>query len=490
MLWIGYLQWHFRTNGAAPPADPIFRDFRTIREADALLSYTRTQADKDSAGKPVTRLGGRTVAHPITGEQVPDLTDRVLVLRPVGGKPAPWPVADFIVGNPPFVAGKDMQDELGSGYTDALRAAYPKVPPSADLAMFFWWRAAELVRASKVRRFGFITSNSIRGVFCRRVIAAAMDGAKPLHLAFAIPDHPWAQGDGAAVVRIAMTVAALGTGAGRLLTVEREGTGAVPEVVLTEREGVVNADLTVGASPDAARPLGANERISSRGMSLHGAGFIVSPATAAALGLGKVPGLERHIRPYLNGKDMTGRSRGAMVIDLFGLAEAEVRQRFPAVFQHLLLHVKPEWDGRADSGPDGAAYARLWWLHGKPRPELRASLSGLPRYVATVETSKHRLFVFQPAAVLPDNKLVCIATAVLPFGGAIIHRSHRLGTCCRWVAWICNDPVYVKTKCFDPFPFPAATPAQAAEIAALAEELDGLRKARLAAHPHLTLTIL
>lgn len=33
-----------------------------------------------------------------------------------------------------------------------------------------------------------------------------------------------------------------------------------------------------------------------------------------------------------------------MVIDLFGLAAAEVRQRFPAVFQRLLLHVKPERD--------------------------------------------------------------------------------------------------------------------------------------------------
>ncbi len=51
-----------------------------------------------------------------------------------------------------------------------------------------------------------------------------------------------------------------------------------------------------------------------------------------------------------------------------------------------------------------------------------------------------------------------------------------------------NDPVYVKTKCFDPFPFPAATPAQASGITALAEELDALRKARLAAHSHLTLT--
>ncbi len=53
-----------------------------------------------------------------------------------------------------------------------------------------------------------------------------------------------------------------------------------------------------------------------------------------------------------------------------------------------------------------------------------------------------------------------------------------------------DRPRYNKTRCFDPFPFPAAIPAQAAEIAALTEELDALRKARLAAHPYLTLTAL
>ncbi len=484
VLWIGYLQWHFRTNGKAPPAPPILRDFRTIREGDALLSYTRTAADKDSAGKLLTRWGGRTVLHPITGEDVPDLTDQVLVLRPVGGKPAPWPAADFIVGNPPFVAGKDMRAELGAGYAEALWAAYPKVPPSADLAMFFWWRAAEAVRAGKVRRFGFITSNSIYQVFCRRVIAAAMEGAKPLHLAFAIPDHPWALGAGTAAVRIAMTVGASGAGAGRLLTVKPESTEAASDVVLTERQGVVNADLTVGASPDAARPLRANERISSRGMSLHGAGFIVSPATAKALGLGSVPGLEAHIRPYLNGRDMNGRSRGVMVIDLFGLTEVETRQRFPAVFQHLSLHVKPERDQNARD-----TYRKAWWVFGEPRRDLRPALEGLPRYIATVETAKHRLFAFLPAAVLPDNMLVCVATADAFHLGVLSSRIHTTWAPAAggWLGFG-NDPRYNKTRCFDPFPFPAATPAQVAEIAALAKELDALRKSRLAAHPHLTLT--
>jgi hypothetical protein len=51
-----------------------------------------------------------------------------------------------------------------------------------------------------------------------------------------------------------------------------------------------------------------------------------------------------------------------------------------------------------------------------------------------------------------------------------------------------NDPRYSKSRTFDPFPFPAASPAQTATIAALAEELDAARKAVLAEEPGLTLT--
>ncbi len=229
VLWIGYLQWHFRTRGNAPPAEPILRDFHNIREQDALLAYSREEPERDAKGNPVTHWGGRTKLHPITGEQVPDETDRVLVLRPVGAKQAVWPDADFIVGNPPFIAGKDLRAELGDGYAEALWTAYPKVPKSADLALHFWWKAAQALRprkrgktgaaAPQARRFGFISSNSIRQVFCRRVVAEAMEGKPPVNLVFAIPDHPWADGSGSAAVRIAMTVAEAGTGNGTLARV-------------------------------------------------------------------------------------------------------------------------------------------------------------------------------------------------------------------------------------------------------------------------------
>ena len=51
-----------------------------------------------------------------------------------------------------------------------------------------------------------------------------------------------------------------------------------------------------------------------------------------------------------------------------------------------------------------------------------------------------------------------------------------------------NDPRYNKTRCFDTFPFPAPTPAQADAIRQLAEQIDAHRKRQQAAHPGLALT--
>ncbi len=401
----------------------------------------------------------------------------------------------FIVGNPPFIAGKDMRAELGEGYASALWAQYPKVPQSADIALFFWWRAAQALLANKpqTRRFGFITSNSIRQTFCRRVLAATMTGKRRVWLVFAIPDHPWSDGAGSAAVRIAMTVAERArprqadTGLLQFVKAEHATSGGIPSVVLSAVQGKINADLSVGANPDNALPLRANERMSSPGMKLHGAGFVITPGQAASLGLGTVAGVELHLRPYLNGRDLTQRSRGVMVIDLFGLSEPEVRQKYGAVWQHLRNNVYQHRIAQAGNTGDATSYAEAWWLHGKPRPELRRALNGLNRYIATVETAKHRPFCFLPAAVIPDNMLVCVASEDAFHLGVLSSRLH--------VAWALaaggtleDRPRYNKTRCFDPFPFPDATTAQRATIAALAEELDALRRTRLDAHPQLTMT--
>ncbi len=472
---------------------PVLRDFRNIENRDAVLAYDGTRPRLDAAGQPVTRWDGISmIRHPVTGDLVPDAGARVEVLDYLKPRPAKWPQADFIVGNPPFIGASRMRDALGDGYTEALRSAYPRMPESADFVMFWWEKAALETRAGKTRRLGFITTNSLRQTLNRQVLEQHLSAPKkPLSLVFAIPDHPWVDaGDGAAV-RIAMTVAAPGAVPGRLLTVtderkgEREAEGR--PVTLSGEVGKIHANLRIGADVAGAKPLRANAGISSPGVKLHGAGFIVTPAEARALGLGTVPGLEAHIRTYRNGRDLTASPRGVMVIDLFGLSEAEVRNRFPAVYQCLADRVRPERDAKAATSPDSAQYARLWWLHGKPRPQLRPALEGLPRYIATVETAKHRFFQFLDAVILPDNMLIAIALDDAAALAVLSSRIHVL-----WAlkagGTLEDRPRYNKSLCFDPFPFPDATEVQKTRLRALGEELDAHRKAQQAAHPKLTLT--
>ena len=269
---------------------------------------------------------------------------------------------------------------------------------------------------------------------------------------------------------------------GRLLRSTAEEHGDV--TTFQEVQGRINPDLTVGADVSSTHALQANGGMSFMGAMVGGNGFLVTPSQAIALGLGKVPCLESHIRPYLNGRDLLARARGLMAIDLFGLTEAEVRRRFPAVFQHLLVRVKP---GRDINARD--SIRRNWWLFSWPRPELRKALVGLRRYVVTIETAKHRPFMFVPSDVLPDHRLVCIATEDAYHLGILSSRIH--------VVWslasggrLEDRPIYNKTRCFDPFAFPAATPAQSATISNIAEELDAHRKICMSTHTHLSLTML
>ena len=282
MLWIGYLQWHFRVNGAdRTPPEPILRDVKTIENRDALIEWDEKVVELDEAGEPVTRWDGEKVKeHPVTGKKVPDETARVEFYRYVKPRAAKWPKADFIVGNPPFIGGKDVRERLGDGYFKALFAT-TDVPESADFVMHWWDKAAIAVRKAGTRRFGFVTTNSITQVFSRRVIAKHLDAKDRVSLLFALPNHPWVDEKDGAAVRIAMTVAALGKSAGQHWSVADER-GAPDHLVYTERVGQISADLRIGADLTATAALRANEGLCSPGVKLHGDGFILTPEEAAS----------------------------------------------------------------------------------------------------------------------------------------------------------------------------------------------------------------
>jgi len=449
VLRIGFLQWHLRTHGLGEMREPLLDEYQNIRQQDAVLTY---EGNFQNA------------------------------------RPTEWPRADFIIGNPPFVGDKAMRGALGSDYVDTLRKAYKgTIPESADLVMYWWEKAAETVRQNQAEAFGFITTNSITQTFNRRLIQRHLESIQPLSLVYTIADHPWVDSAQGAAVRIAMSVARSGLQLGKVARVVHESATAEEDahvVELVEIDGIVNANFTIGADVTTTKTLEANQRISTVGMGLYGTGFLVDKERAYELGMGTTEELTRRILPYMNGRDLTQQSRGLYAIDLFGLTENQVIQRFPTVYQHVYEQVKPERDKN-----NRIAYRKNWWIFGEARAKLRPAFSGLSRMIATSQTAKHRIFTFIPGDTVADSKLFIIALEDPFFLGIL---SSRIHTCWGmatggWLG-VGNDSVYSGTRSFDPFPFPITTPQQQARIRELAEQLDAHRKRQQALHPVLTLT--
>jgi hypothetical protein len=485
VLWIGFLQWHLRTRGSLKGlAEPIIRDLHNVENRDAVLDWDERTPLLDAQGQPVTRWDGRTTRpHPVTGEEVPDPDARVPVYAYTNPRPAAWPKADFIVGNPPFIGTARMRDALGDGYTETLRKTYPEVPDSVDLVMYWWEKAAETLRAGKARRFGFITTNSLRQTFNRRVLQRHLSAKEPLSLTFAIPDHPWVDSVDGAAVRIAMTVAVPGEQHGALKKVVSEqptdGDDAA-KVVFEEKRGKILMDLTIGADVAGAIQLRSNEEMAIKGFELGSQGFLI-PLDMGKKMIEEYPVLSEVMKLYSNGNDLVKGKIERYVIDFHGKSLRECQEYGPA-FNYILDRVLPE---KAVNREERTR--KNWWLFRRSGEKIRNSLEELSRYIATTRTAKHRIFQFLPKEVIPESKIVVIASSDAYNLGLLSARIHLVWALAAG-AFLEDRPNYNHSDCFNKFPFPAPTDPQKSRIRELGERLDAHRKRQQAQYPDLTLT--
>ncbi len=467
VVWIGYLQQHYR-NRTGHPSEPILRAFENINFGrrqgyDAVLTWD---------GYPVTR--------------VVEKDGRRIETYPNARRPE-WPEAEFIVGNPPFLGkGAAMRGPLGDNYVEALWKAHSWINQSTDFVMYWWDRAAQLLieENSKLRRFGLVTTNSITGVFNRRTIERHLGAKKPISVVYAAPDHPWTKvGADSASVRIAMTVAEAGKRTGLLQTIvsEIDIDTDEPQLAFTNQIGIIHAGLTIGANVAASNALTANDGIACNGMMLAGQGFVLSEREADYI-LDHNPTARRIIRPFLNGGELVRLPKSRYVIDAFGLTSDDLMRNHPHVYHHLRSSVKPERDTNRRE-----AFRKRWWLFGEPRRTFRPALEGLRRYIGTTETAKHRIFQFIEANCIPDHMIIAIASGDAITLGVLSSRLHTVWALAQG-GTLEDRPRYNKSRCFDPFPFPDPPESLKSEIRAVAEELDAFRKARQAEHPKLTLT--
>lgn len=501
VLWIGYLKWQLKTAGLQSISEPILHAYGTIRQQDAIIAYDQRELARDEKGRPLSRWDGITMkVHPVTGAEVPDPEARIEFYHYHTPRPAPWPEVEFIVGNPPFIGGKDMRAELGDGYAEACWEARPHLPGGADFVMHFWDEAAERLRRKStkerqnpLRRFGFITTNSITQTFSRRVLERHLGAKEPLSLVFAVPDHPWLKAPDKAAVRIAMTVAEKGHQEGVLAEVasESELSSDTPSVSLKVRSGYIRSKLMLGADLSSTNLLLSNSRIAHMGAKLHGSGFILDSSVYNKEQSFYCSPL---VHPFVNGKDLAQRARRVYVIDAFAYSEEQLRREHPEIYQRLLMMVKPEREQNRRQ-----SYREKWWIWGEPRKEWRDAKQGLHSFIVTTRTARHRVFQIIPKNVVIESKVVGIASDSPELLTCLSSRAHVLFALETggWLG-IGNDPTYNHTDCFNPFPFPlAANPslpendphyALQMRLRELGLHLDHLRKERLAEHSFLTMT--
>ncbi len=144
---------------------------------------------------------------------------------------------------------------------------------------------------------------------------------------------------------------------------------------------------------------------------------------------------------------------------------------YEAPFEYVDMHVRPKREKSRST-------VSRWWLHERPRPEMRQALAELKRFIVTPTTSKHRLFKWLKAEVIPHNALIAFARDDdYTFG--VLHSSiHELwsrasGTQLREVE---SGFRYTPTTCFETFPFPQPTGEQREAIAEAARNLNKLRE--------------
>lgn len=481
VLWIGYLQWHFRTRGGAP-GEPIIKEFRKISQGDAILKYARTEAVLDAAGNKRRRWDGEHRRRdPVSKRMVPDLTYTVPVVRYVGLSIPQWPKADFIVGNPPFIGTRRLKERQGEEYVTAVRDTHPSVARTADYVMYWYFMAADQVAKGRARRCGLITTNSIVQDYSRPVLDHFISGDQPLtKLTYAITNHPWIDEADGAAVRVAMTVhAAPGDVTipviGEVLDVGRS------DVVVERPVGRINSTLRNIPNVLAAGPLKANAAMCSQGVIPANDGFKVGPEEAARLRAEETaePSL---VKPYIIGNDLNDRFAENYIIDAFGYSEDDLLQTRPEIYNWLKKHVYEE---RMQN--PRRSYRDNWWLFAEPRRRLRESFAGLSRFIATPYTAQHRTFQFWTTDYIPDAMVYCIPSDD-PFILGVLSSSVHM-TWCRYCSGTLETrPRYNSKRTFYPFPFPAAEPEIRRQLADAAKSLDEFRKDRQAAHPSLTLT--
>jgi SAM-dependent methyltransferase len=360
-----------------------------------------------------------------------------------------WVKADAIIGNPPFLGGKKLRQELGDQYAQAVYNQFPDVQGQPDFCVFWFRKASDLLSAKS--RAGLVGTNSIAQVSGRKASLDYIVGNGGV-IHDAIATQEWS---GEAAVHVS------------IVNWSRQ-----PQKQLFLNEQLVpfiSSSLKCEISVSSAVSLRENKGLSFESCALAGKGFIISQEQAEKWI--KIDSKNRDVlKPMLDGRKLINPNEKLdWVIDFYGMS-IEQASNYVLPFKSIREKVKPNRDINKES-----LRRNNWWLFGRSRPSMRKAMEGLSCYFALPKIAKWVMFTPVDISILPCEANMVIASDDFYILGVLNSKAHRL-----WVtaqrSTLKADTRYTNTTCFETFPFPQnKTSPLVTKIRATMQELHQYR---------------
>ena len=338
-----------------------------------------------------------------------------------------WVKADAIIGNPPFLGGKKLRQELGDNYTEKVYQQFPEVKGQPDFCVFWFRKAHNNLDAQG--RAGLVGTNSISQNVSRN---ASLDYIVSQNgfIYEAVSTQVWS---GEANVHVSIVN----------WSKENPAQYFLDNIQVSR----ISTSLTNQVSVENTKRLNVNKNYSFESCQLAGKGFIITEDLAREWIL-KDEKNQQVLKIMVDGKGLIYPFKNKdWVIDFNDMSIEEASQ-YKLPFQRVKEKVKPDREECREK-----LRRENWWLFSRPRPAMRKALQGLSYYFAIPKIIKYILFQPVDISILPCEANMVIASNNFYILGILTSNIHRI-----WVkaqsSTLKGDTRYTNTTCFETYPFP------------------------------------
>ncbi|WP_254568772.1 DNA methyltransferase [Oscillatoria sp. HE19RPO] len=340
-----------------------------------------------------------------------------------------WPKVKAIIGNPPFLGGKQLKINLGDDYINRVFARFPDVKDSVDFCAYWFRLAHDCIEDNG--RAGLVATNSVsQGKSRVATLDYITQNGGYIHEA--ISSQPWS---GEANVHVSLVNWAK----------EEPNQYYLDNSLVSS----INSSLTSTIDVSQASKLKANKNNCFQGVISLGKGFFVTEEKVKEW-IEADSKNKDVIKPFLDAYDLTRKNHSSpnrWIVDFKDMT-LEYASNYTLPFEHIQAAVKPERDKNRDANS-----RTYWWRFLRHRPEMRNAIASLSVYFSVPRHSKWFIFVPAESSWLPGDSTTVVASDDFYILGILTSQIHRI-----WVkaqsSTLKSDTRYTHNTCFETFPFP------------------------------------